>query len=77
VVCLSAMPMLACLHNASWVIQAPGGKHQCLYCKAFVAKKDVYPKWDDLGAEYQARWNAHESPPAAAAAPAADAKPAA
>ena len=46
------MPMLACLHNVSWVVPAPGGKHQCLYCKAIVAKKDIYPKWDDLGTEY-------------------------
>jgi len=61
------MPMLACLHNASWVIPAPGGKHQCLYCKAFVAKKDIYPKWEDLGVDYQKAWDAHETggaPPA-------------
>lgn len=62
------MPMLACIHNVSWVVPVAGGKHQCLYCRATVAKKDLYPKWDDLGAEYQKAWDAHENPPAPAPA---------
>jgi hypothetical protein len=70
------MPMLACIHNASWVIPAPNHQHQCLYCRAFVTKKDVYPKWDDLGADYQKQWDAHEKVEAAPA-PADAAKPAA
>jgi hypothetical protein len=70
------MPMLACIHNASWVIPAPNRQHQCLYCKAFVTKKDIYPKWDDLGADYQKLWDVHEkgevaAPPADATKPAA------
>jgi hypothetical protein len=69
------MPMLACIHNASWVIPAPNKQHQCLYCKAFVQKKDVYPKWDDLGVEYQKRWEAHEK--GEDLAPVGEAKPAA
>jgi hypothetical protein len=64
------MPMLACIHNVSWIIPAPGGKHQCLYCKELVTKKDIYPKFEDLGADYQSRWDAHEKGGAAPAAPA-------
>ena len=70
------MPMLACIHSVSWVVPLPGGQHQCLYCRATVAKKDLYPKWDELGLAYQQKWEAHEKGPAPA--PAADgAKPAA
>lgn len=54
------MPMLACVHNVSWVISIPGGQHQCQYCRSIVAKKDIYPKWDDLGPEFQQKWDAHE-----------------
>src|SRR5688572_12853944 len=44
-----AMPMLACTHHVSWIAPAEGGKHQCLYCREMVTKKDIFPKWDDLG----------------------------
>jgi hypothetical protein len=54
------MPMLACVHHVTWVAPAPTGKHQCQYCKEFVTKKDIYPKWEDLGAEFQAKWDRHE-----------------
>jgi hypothetical protein len=54
------MPMLACVHHVSWVVPTEGGKHTCVYCKEIVTKKDVYPKWEDLGAEYQRKWDAHE-----------------
>ena len=37
-----------------------GGKHLCSYCKELVIKKDIYPKWDDLGAAFQAKWDRHE-----------------
>ncbi len=52
--------MLNCTHHVSWVVPVEGGRHRCLYCRALVAKKDIYPKWDDLGADYQAKWTAHE-----------------
>lgn len=54
------MPMLACTHFVSWVVPVEGGKHQCVYCHATVAKKDIYPKFDDLGPAYQQKWDAHE-----------------
>lgn len=67
------MPMLTCIHHVSWLKPVEGGKHQCSYCKATLAKKDIYPKFDDLGPEFQQRWDAHEkgepSPPALAPAP--------
>lgn len=76
------MPMLACTHFVSWVVPVEGGKHQCQYCREIVAKKEITPKFEDLGAEYQAKWDAHEKGEAPAAAPppgaqaAAPAKPA-
>jgi hypothetical protein len=54
------MAMLACTHHVSWVVPVDGGKHQCLYCREIVTKKDVYPKFEELGADYQARWDRHE-----------------
>ena len=67
------MPMLACTHHVAWLKPVAGGKHQCGNCKAVVAKKDIYPKFEELGAEFQARWEQHEksAAPAPAAAPAA------
>jgi hypothetical protein len=58
--------MLACIHHVGWVVPIAGGKHQCLYCREEVAKKDIYPKFEDLGAEYQSRWDRHEKGEAAA-----------
>jgi hypothetical protein len=63
------MPMLACTHYVSWVVPAEGGKHQCLYCREMVAKKEIFPKFEDLGADYQKKWDAHEKGETAAAAP--------
>jgi hypothetical protein len=54
------MAMLSCTHHVSWVVPVDGGKHQCLYCREIVTKKDVYPKFEELGADYQARWDRHE-----------------
>ncbi len=54
-------PMLSCTHHVSWVVQESGGRHRCLYCRALVTRKDVYPKWDDLGPDFQAKWTAHEA----------------
>src|SRR6185436_7319755 len=68
-ICGSAMPMLACTHHVTWIAPAEGGKHQCLYCREFVTKKDIFPKWDDLGPDFQKRWDAHEKGETAAAAP--------
>lgn len=68
------MPMLACHHYVSWIVPVEGGKHQCLYCREIVTKKNVYPKFEDLGADYQREWDAHEKgetkPAAEAAKPA-------
>jgi len=51
--------MLACIHYVSWVVPIDGGKHQCLYCRETVSKKDIYPKFEDLGLDYQTRWDRH------------------
>ncbi len=45
------MPMLACIHYVSWVVPIDGGKHQCLYCRETVSKKDIYPKFRRSGRE--------------------------
>lgn len=57
--------MLACTHFVSWVKPVEGGKHQCLYCRERVTKKDIYPKFEDLGPDFQRRWDAHEKGEAA------------
>lgn len=68
------MAMLACIHFVSWVVPVEGGKHKCNNCRELVTKKQLYPKFEDLGAEYQKAWDAHEGPAAdAAPAPAAGA----
>lgn len=68
------MAMLSCIHFVSWVIPVEAGQHRCRYCGEIVTKKTLYPKFDDLGAEFQRRWDAHE---ATGPAPVAPAKPAA
>ena len=62
--------MLACTHHVSWIKPTEGGKHLCSYCKEVVAKKQIYPKFEDLGADFQRRWDRHEKgePPEAPAA---------
>jgi len=48
-------------------VEVPGGLHQCIQCSQVVSAKDVYPKLEDLPAEFRRRWEAHEatrSPPA-------------
>jgi hypothetical protein len=55
------MPMLACNHHVSWVKPVADGKHQCTYCKAVVAKKEIWPKFEELGTEFQTRWDTHET----------------
>ncbi len=54
------MPMLACNHHVSWVKPIEGGKFLCSYCKEEVARKQIYPKFEDLGADFQRKWDAHE-----------------
>lgn len=54
------MPMLACVHHVSWLRFVEGGKFQCGYCKEFVTKKNIHPKFEDLGPDFQARWEKHE-----------------
>ena len=60
-----------CPHHVQWVIEAPNGLHQCLHCYDAVTKKDVTPRFEDLGAEFQRRWDAHEATAPKAAPPAA------
>ena len=62
------MPMLACTHHVSWIVPFEGGKHRCVYCHEIVTKKDVYPKFDDLGRDFQAKWDRHEKGEAQASA---------
>jgi hypothetical protein len=71
------MAMLACTHHVAWLKQVANGKHQCTYCKAVVAKKDLNPKIEELGADFLARWDAHEKTGPAPVAPPPAAKPAA
>ena len=54
------MAMLSCIHHVTWLRAIEGGKHQCTYCREIVTKKDIYPKFEDLGAEFQQRWDRHE-----------------
>ncbi len=64
--------MLACIHHVSWIKPVEGGKHQCSYCKELVEKKKIYPKFEELGAAFQAKWERHEKgePPLEVTAPA-------
>lgn len=50
-----------CPHHIQWVVPVERGLHQCLQCYEVVTKKDVIPKFEDLGAEAQARWDSHEA----------------
>lgn len=63
------MPL--CLHHVQWVRTLPGGLHQCGLCGETVGWGDVYPKPEDLGEDFRARWKAHEATraPATPAAP--------
>jgi hypothetical protein len=56
-----------CPHHIQWVVPAALGLHQCLQCFEVVQKKDITPKFEDLGAEIQRRWDAHEAAAAKAA----------
>jgi hypothetical protein len=53
--------VLNCQHHVQWVRPVEGGLHQCILCQQVVTKKDVYPKLEDLPAEFRARWDAHEA----------------
>ena len=59
-----------CPHHIQWVVPAPHGLHQCLQCFEAVTKKDITPKFEDLGPDLQRRWEAHEAKAASAAGPA-------
>ena len=50
-----------CPHHIQWVVPVAGGLHQCLQCYEVVTRKDVTPKFEELGAEAQKRWEAHEA----------------
>ena len=54
------MAMLSCIHHVTWLKPIDGGKHQCSYCREVVTKKEIYPKFEDLGVEFQQRWDRHE-----------------
>ncbi len=62
-----------CPHHIQWVVPVAHGLHQCIQCYEVVSKKDITPKFEDLGPETQKRWDAHEQAGAkpTAAAPAA------
>lgn len=49
-----------CPHHVSWVKPVGGGLHQCFQCWEVVTSKDIIPKFEDLPAELQRRWEAHE-----------------
>lgn len=53
--------MLTCVHHVQWVRPIASGLHQCILCQQVVAKKDVYPKLEDLPLDYRSRWDAHEA----------------
>jgi hypothetical protein len=63
--------VLVCVHHIQWVVEVPGGLHQCIQCTQVVSAKEIYPKLEDLSAEFRRRWEAHEAtrPPPAAPAP--------
>ena len=52
--------MLGCIHHVQWLLPAPEGKWHCNNCKAPVTRREVYPKFEDLGPDFLARWEAHE-----------------
>lgn len=52
--------MLACIHHVMWLRPVEGGKWLCNNCKEEVVKKDLYPKFDDLGPDFARRWERHE-----------------
>ena len=49
-----------CPHHIQWVAPVGQGLHQCMLCYEVVSKKDVIPKFEDLGPEFQKRWDEHE-----------------
>jgi hypothetical protein len=53
--------VLTCVHHIQWIREVPGGLHQCIQCFQVVAKKDVYPKLEDLPEDVRRRWDAHEA----------------
>jgi hypothetical protein len=61
-----------CPHHISWILPVRRGLHQCFQCWQVVTRKEITPKFEDLTAELQRRWEAHEKEgQPAAAAPAA------
>jgi hypothetical protein len=51
---------MMCLHHVMWVKAVKHGIHQCIQCGQVVTRKDIYPKFEDLPAEFQQRWEEHE-----------------
>jgi hypothetical protein len=54
-------PLMNCPHHIQWVVPVAYGQHQCVQCYELVGKKDITPKFEDLGPELQGRWDAHEA----------------
>ena len=50
-----------CPHHIQWIVPVNDGLHQCLQCTEVVTKKDVTPRFEELGPEVQKRWDAHEA----------------
>lgn len=59
---------MLCVHHVQWVVPVAYGLHRCIQCGAIVGKKDVTPRFDDLGPEFARRWDEHERSGAAAGA---------
>ncbi len=66
-----------CPHHVAWILPVRNGLHQCFQCWEVVTRKDITPKFEDLPAEFQGRWEAHEREGQPAPAPAPSAKAAA
>ncbi len=61
--------MLTCIHHVQWIREVPGGLHQCIQCFQVLARKDVYPRFEDLPEWVRRRWDEHEASGASAAGP--------
>ena len=50
-----------CPHHIMWIVEREHGLHQCIQCQQVVTRKDVTPRFEDLGPLLQQRWQAHET----------------
>ena len=52
--------MLGCIHHVQWLLASAERQWRCNNCKAIVTRREVYPKFEELGPDFAARWEAHE-----------------